>query len=119
MSVAPDDWDAWWRKHGERELRCILMVAWDPVGSAVSAEAWDEYDSYLAHVGAQLRDTLSDDEAERVVARYLEDVERDAMGLTAGPRRRPDLERIASAIVAWREWSFTHGGRPPGEWPAD
>ncbi len=30
----------------QRELRCILMTAWDPIRVGDAAEAWDEYDEY-------------------------------------------------------------------------
>ena len=47
---ASDDWRQWWDEHGERELRCVLMTAWDPVGTGDTPEAWDEYDTYMAGV---------------------------------------------------------------------
>lgn len=49
-----DEWVRWWRQTGERELRCILMTAWDPIGVGDAPEAWDEYDSYAPGPGAPL-----------------------------------------------------------------
>ena len=36
-----EEWLGWWRRTGERELRCIVMTAWDPIGVRDVAEAWD------------------------------------------------------------------------------
>jgi hypothetical protein len=41
-----EEWRAWWGRHGERELRCIFMTAWDPIGAGFEPNAWDEYDDY-------------------------------------------------------------------------
>ncbi len=42
VSAGPNDWLEWWQQHGERELRCILMTAWDPIGVGDMPEAWSE-----------------------------------------------------------------------------
>src|SRR4051812_19148169 len=47
LEDGPVAWRDWWSRHGERELRCILMSAWDPLGTGDVPEAWDEYDSYI------------------------------------------------------------------------
>jgi len=52
---AEEEWRRWWEATGERELRCILMMAWDPVGAGDAPEAWDEYDSYLPSVAERLQ----------------------------------------------------------------
>ncbi len=84
-----EDWRRWWEEHGERELRCILMTAWDPVGAGDAPEAWDEYDGYMAGVAHRLRDTEGDDEAANTVAAFLNHIERDYMsGLTPAAERR-------------------------------
>jgi hypothetical protein len=107
------DWRQWWKQHGERELRCILMSAWDPVGAAGGVpEAWDEYDRYLCGVAHRLRDTADREDAEQSVAAYLDHVERDFMGITPGRQNRD----LAETLVAWHEWSFLRRGRPPPEW---
>lgn len=115
---APEDWRAWRSERGERELRCVLMTAWDPVGVGGVPEAWDEYDSYVAAVGQRLREGAADDDdgVERVGA-YLQHVVRDFMALAPG--NAVDDHHRASALVAWHEWSFRRGGRPPKEWIDD
>jgi hypothetical protein len=104
--------------HGERELRCIFMAAWDPVPTGGTPEAWDEYDNYIAGVAYRLRDTKDDDESARAVAAFLNHLERDYMG-----GLKPEAERrngfLADTLVAWHEWSFLRGGRPPHEWIDD
>jgi hypothetical protein len=107
------DWQDWWARTGERELRCVLMTAWDPIGVSDTVEAWDEYDNYLAGVARRLRDIADPDAAAQSVEEYLRHIERDYIGLetTIGSR-----ETVSAALVAWHEWSFGHGGRPPHEW---
>lgn len=108
-------WSSWWRAHGERELRCILMTAWDPIGVGEEPLAWDEYDDYAAGVARRLRSHADDDEAARSVADYLDHVERDLMGLSARSGAASNAQ-LAETLVAWHEWSFTRAGRPPTEW---
>ena len=99
-------------EHGERELRCILMTAWDPIGVGDAPEAWDEDDDYMAGVAHRLRDTEGDDEAAHAVADFLDHIERNYMdGPTSAAQRRNG--EVADALVAWHEWSFIEGGRPP------
>lgn len=120
LAEAPGDWQAWWEERGGRELRCILMTAWDPVGAGDAPEAWDEYDEYLAGVARHLGGAADPDTAEEAIADWLGHVERDyIMGQAGSPDRAAHLAYLASAIVAWHEWSFTHGGRPPREWLPD
>jgi hypothetical protein len=108
----PDEWRRWWRDTGERELRCILMTAWDPIGVGDAPEAWDEYDSYVAGVGVRLQETEA--AADRVAA-YLDHVERDFMEAWTPERGRANAD-LAESLVAWHEWSFLRGGRPPQKW---
>ncbi len=113
-----EDWRRWWEEHGERELRCILMTAWDPIGVGDAPEAWDEYDDYMAGVAHRLRDSEGDDEAANTVAAFLNHIERDYMdGLTSAAQRRNTS--VADKLVAWHEWSFLRRGRPPLEWLDD
>lgn len=112
------DWAEWWRKYGERELRCILMTAWDPVGASESAAAWDEYDSYLADIALHLRDKPGDEAKVEAVADRLTAIQVEYMG----HQYADVVERngwLAKSIVAWHEWSFERGGRPPHEWLDD
>ncbi len=110
-----DEWRRWWRDTGERELRCILMTAWDPVGAGDSPEAWDEYDDYVLGVARRLHETADPEAAAERVAEYLDHVERDFMGRWT-PKGNRATEYLAYSLVAWYEWSFLRGGRPPREW---
>jgi hypothetical protein len=115
VTSGADDWKRWWRDTGRRELRCILMTAWDPIGVSDAAEAWDEYENYEAGVAYRLRDAPNHDETRERVAEYLNHVELDFMdGVSAGRMRENGY--LATALVAWHEWSYEHGGRPPHEW---
>jgi hypothetical protein len=108
LEAAPDEWREWWQRQGERELRCILMTAWDPVGVGDVTEAWDEYDSYLPGVAQRLREADDEDDAANRVAEYLHHVERDFMGLATGRPAR--ASQLASALAAWHEWSLVRDG---------
>jgi hypothetical protein len=110
-----DEWRRWWRDTGERELRCILMTAWDPIGVGDVPEAWDEYDSYVLGVGGRLLETEYPDAAVASVAEYLDHVERDFMEAWTPVRGRANAD-LADSLVAWYEWSFLRGGRPPQTW---
>jgi hypothetical protein len=115
LEDAPAGWRRWWAEHGERELRCILMTAWDPIPSGDAPEAWDEYDNYMPGVARRLREALDPEAAAESVAAYLNHVQCDYMGDAledVAARNR----QVASTLVAWHEWSFTRGGRPPAEW---
>ena len=107
-------WLTWWRKTGERELRCILMTAWDPVGSGDTPEAWDEYDSYALTIAHRARDGIDPETAAADIAAHLDRVEHDELGAAENARTR-DHSSLAARIVAWHEWSYVHGGRPPHE----
>jgi hypothetical protein len=121
-AVAPapaGDWLGWWRERGERELRCILMTAWDPLGVASVPSAWDEYDDYLPAVVGPLR-TSAEREREQAaeeLADVLEGIERERMSLP--PRPRVDYQTVADHLLAWHTWSFDHDGRPPTQWADD
>jgi hypothetical protein len=110
-----EEWLRWWRSAGERELRCILMTAWDPIGVGDAPEAWDEYDDYALGVVRRLRDATDPDQGAEAVAEYLNHVERDFMMNLTEKRRRTN-RYLADSLCAWHEWSFEHGGRPPREW---
>jgi hypothetical protein len=106
------DWDAWWRERGERELRCILMTAWDPVGAGVVAAAWDEYDDYLPAIAGRLRAPAEEEQVGEDLADLLESLARDVIGVP--PRPREEYRSLAAGLLAWRTWSFDHDGRPLG-----
>jgi hypothetical protein len=114
-----EEWQRWWRHTGERELRCILMTAWDPIGVGDAPEAWNEYDSYIAGVGSRLQEMTDPDRAaESAVAEYLDHVERDFMEAWTPERGRANVD-LADSLAAWHEWSFLRGGRPLREWVDD
>jgi hypothetical protein len=115
LASGVEDWRRWWEMHGERELRCILMTAWDPLGVGDAPEAWDEYDDYIAGVAHRLRDTEGEDEAANAVAAFLNHIQCDYMdGLTPAAQRHNS--EVADTLVAWHEWSFLRRGRPPRDW---
>lgn len=105
-----DEWRAWWRERGERELRCILMTAWDPIGVGDTSEAWDEYDEYAPQVARALRETADPQESASRVARHLNDAV-GQMELHTDQSRMAN-PRLASSLVAWHEWSYGRGGSP-------
>lgn len=103
-----DGWRAWWRERGERELRCILMTAWDPIGVGDTPAAWDEYDGYAPQIARALRETVDPDESAAQVARHLGDAER-RMEMHTDQSRMANA-RLARSLVAWHEWSYLRGG---------
>jgi hypothetical protein len=111
----PGDWLAWWKARGERELRCILMTAWDPIGVGDAAEAWDEYDSYAPGVARRLLEASTPDDAFDSVQAYLNHVESDFME-TLSDERAHENGYLAASLVAWHEWSYQQDGRPPPAW---
>jgi hypothetical protein len=91
------------------------MTAWDPIGVGDAPEAWDEYDSYILGVAGRLHETADPEAAAGRVAEYLDHVERDFIEHWTPKRGRANAH-LADSLVAWHEWSFLRGGRPPGEW---
>jgi hypothetical protein len=59
-------------------IRQILMSEWDPIGVNDTPEAADEYDGYVGPV----LDLLTAGASSERVAKYLQDVEIERMGLT-------------------------------------
>ena len=115
VGLGTDEWLRWWRETGERELRCILMTAWDPIGVGDAPEAWDEYESYAPGVAHRLRDATDSAEGAKHLAEYLNHIERDFMENLTNERRRAN-GYLADSLLAWHEWSFTRGGRSPQHW---
>ena len=94
------------------------MTAWDPVGAGGSPEAWDEYDGYALQIARRLHEASDPEAARDAIADYLTRSEVDSMGL--GSEQRASANHyLASALVAWHEWSYRRGGRPPGDWLDD
>ncbi len=103
-------WQEWWRGRGERELQCILMTAWDPIGVGDAPEAWGEYERYAPEVARILRETKDPQKAAARVTEYLGGVERHSMGMDSDDQGRLGNARLAASLVAWHEWSFARGG---------
>jgi hypothetical protein len=104
VSRGTEDWLRWWRATGERELSCILMTAWDPIGVSDAVEAWGEYENYVPGVAYRLRDAPDDEAAAQHVAEYLNHVERDWMGTLNEQHERANGS-LGETLVAWHEWS--------------
>lgn len=102
-----DEWRAWWQGCGERELRSILMTAWDPIGVGDDPEAWDEYDEYAPQLAHVLRETTDPHESASRVAQHLNDAER-RMEMHTDESRMANA-RLANSLVAWYERSFARG----------
>ncbi len=97
------DWNLWWKRTGERELRQILMDEWDPIGVADFPEAADEYDSYLGQIARRLREGASADE----IAAFLHEVETVTMGLGSSTEARSRNDALAVRLREWHAASAT------------
>jgi len=89
------------RNRGKSALhrRCdeVLYYVWDPIGVSGIPQARDEYESYVPHVCALLRDGAG----QEAIAEYLASAVGEAMGL------KPDVARgheVASILVNWAEF---------------
>jgi hypothetical protein len=94
------------------------MTAWDPVGAGDQPEAWDEYDTYALQIARQLHEASDAEAAQTAVADYLTRTEVESMGIESEQRASAN-DYLASALVAWHEWSYARGGRPPRDWIDD
>ena len=56
MTVELSQWHRWWKQQGNRELRDLLMLWWDPLGVYGIPEAVDEYNDHVGRVGRLLRE---------------------------------------------------------------
>jgi hypothetical protein len=56
VTVELSQWHRWWKQQGNRELRDLLMLWWDPLGVYGIPEAIDEYDDHVGRVGRLLRE---------------------------------------------------------------
>ncbi len=94
------------------------MTAWDPVGAGFEPNAWDEYDDYAFGLARQLYEAPNAEVALEQVARALDEAETDFMG-TESARRSSSNQHLATALVAWHEWSFVRAGGTSAEPPQD
>jgi hypothetical protein len=60
-------------------IKSLFLHEWDPIGVADAPEAADEYDNYALRVFTMLHQGKTADD----IAKYLEWVETDYMGLSA------------------------------------
>jgi hypothetical protein len=88
-----NEWRAFWRERGERELRLLLWAAWDPIdGGALP----DEYRTYANRVATLLGSRASTD----ALAAELGRIRTTELGLEP----QPDGDAHAAAkIAAWFE----------------
>jgi hypothetical protein len=89
-------WHTWWKRRGAYEINEILWDRWDPICAGFDPPIKppkDEYASYAGTVGGMLREGASAEE----IARYLEETERDYIGLG----HADDRTDLAREIVDW------------------
>lgn len=105
-----DEWRSWWRHNGERELRDLMLVWWDPVGAYGEPDALDEYDSYVPTVGRMLREGAGGE----AIAAHLREIETTMIELSG------DSAVAAQKIIEWHDhvmrrlgWSTAPGQQPP------
>jgi hypothetical protein len=94
----------WWKQQGARELRALLMEAWDPIQVADVPEAADEYDGYMPQLARKLREGATPED----IAAYLDAVEVDMMGMDPLQRNTDVGERI----VRWYANSIGDFAKP-------
>jgi hypothetical protein len=81
----------------QRRVDEILYYIWDPIGVAAEPSTRDEYSRYVPELVSLLEKMA---EAERI-ARYLNDVATDRMGLRPNPKHSM---AIANLLVGWNGW---------------
>jgi hypothetical protein len=96
------------------------MEEWDPVRVAGISEAADEYDTYVGHVGRQLREGACADE----IASYLTWAAEDRIGLGPPVTPGPTLTELSPSCLSGgtpRRWQRVPNqgrrGTPPGSHP--
>lgn len=83
------------------QLRDIAWSLWDPIGLRSLCGSWencpaaDEYDGYMLHAIALLRDGARDEQ----VAVYLVESEAERMGLTITPETEKRARRTVAALA--------------------
>ena len=99
MTIPLELWHSWWKNNGSRELRDLLMLWWDPIGSYGVPEATDEYDGYDGQVARRLREGASADDLAAYFASVMPEI-----GLAVSPDR--DLV-AATHVLEWYRRSMT------------
>lgn len=95
-TLSLEDWQRWWKHNGNRELRDLLLVWWDPIGVYGVPEAVDEYDSYVGTIGRRLREGAREDG----LVEALRDAEQHIT--VAG-----DADTAARKVVEWHDHVMT------------
>lgn len=80
----------------ETECSQILWEVWDPIGLNNDQSFMGEYDGYIGRIAAALRDGAD----EGGIARLLEDVATDRMGLLAAAERHAKAAREIVRLYA-------------------
>jgi hypothetical protein len=94
-----DQFTAWWKQTGERELRQLLYWRWDPLN--VSTEfpyTWGEYDGYAPQIVSALRRGATGDD----IAAALRELETGPMGLGDPTAERQAAYADRLAVMADR-----------------
>jgi hypothetical protein len=77
----------------------VLHYKWDPLGISNEPIARDEYNSYLPRVFKMVKDDIKAEE----LAKELQRIEDDRIGLTVDPIRLKENIQIAELLIAYRE----------------
>jgi hypothetical protein len=87
------EWREFWRSRGTRERRLVLWAAWDPIGSGVPL---DEYDDHLFRIASLLGSRAG----EEAIAQELGRIRTGPIGLEPDPLQDASA---AEKIVLWFE----------------
>lgn len=102
MTIPLEAWHGWWKANGNRELRDLVMLWWDPVGAYGVPEARDEYDDVVGTIGRLLREGACE---EHLVAHFAGLM--PEFGLPVAEAR----DRVAAQqIVTWYRQSMERLG---------
>jgi hypothetical protein len=72
-----------------KTIHDILIQEWDPIGVCDEPKAQDEYDSYIPPIYRLLTEVVS----VETLARYLERIETDWLGLSPRPIRNLEIAK--------------------------
>lgn len=70
-------------------IHAILIREWDPIGVSDEPNAQGEYDSYIPLIYRLLKDGVADE----LVARYLQHIEVDLIGVLPRPDRNLEIAK--------------------------
>jgi hypothetical protein len=98
VTIPLDTWHQWWKHNGSRELRDLVQLWWDPVGTYAVPEALSEYNGYTGKIAQLLRDGATEDDLFGHFSGLME-----RFGLPV----REERDRIAAArILSWYQQSM-------------